>query len=72
VSRQSEPVHFKVNKTALGYLKCRRCGTQKSLLRLRWEIAILTGFYQRQPAYRLASDLQADVKVVPREAAGHY
>jgi transposase len=57
---------FKVNKTARGYVKCRRCGKQKSLSRLRREIAILMGFYQRQPAYRLANDLQVDVKVVTR------
>jgi len=57
---------FKVNKTARGYVKCRRCDKQKSLTRLRREIAILMGFYQQQPAYRLASDLQVDVKVVTR------
>lgn len=57
---------FKVNKTARGYVKCRQCGGQKSLARLRREIAILMGFYQQQPAYRLASDLQVDVKVVTR------
>jgi transposase len=57
---------FKVNKTARGYVKCRLCGKQKSLTRLRREIAILMGFYQQQPAYRLASDLAVDVKVVTR------
>jgi transposase len=57
---------FKVNKTARGYVKCRRCLTQKSLARLRREIAILMGFYQQQPAYRLAGDLKVDVKVVTR------
>lgn len=57
---------FKVNKTARGYVKCRVCGKQKSLTRLRREIAILMGFYQQQPAYRLACDLAVDVKVVTR------
>ena len=57
---------FKVNKTARGYVKCRSCSVQKSLARLRREIAILVGFYQQQPAYRLASDLKVDVKVVTR------
>jgi transposase len=61
---------FKVNKTTRGYVKCRRCGKQKSLKRLRREIAILVGFYQQQPAYRLASDLQVDVKVVTRVYQG--
>ena len=38
---------FKVNKTARGYVKCRSCSVQKSLARLRREIAILVGFYQQ-------------------------
>ena len=57
---------FKVCKTRRGYVKCRGCGISKSLTRLRREIAILKGFYQLQPAYRLAQDLEVDVKVVPR------
>ena len=57
---------FKVHKTARGYAKCGRCGKTKSLVRLRREIAILVGFYQLQPAYRLAIDLAVDVKVVSR------
>src|SRR3989338_6030011 len=49
---------FNVCKTRRGYVKCCRktCGKQKSLKRLRREIGIITGFYQLQPAYRLASD----------------
>ena len=49
-------------------MKCRRagCGRSKSLGRLRREIAILQGFYQLVPAYRLAQDLGVDVKVVSR------
>lgn len=57
---------FKINRTARGYMKCRRCRKSKSLSRLRREIAILKGFYQLQPAYRLAADLGVDVKVVSR------
>lgn len=57
---------FKVNRTARGYVKCRSCHKTKSLSRLRREIAILKGFYQLQPAYRLAADLGVDVKVVSR------
>jgi transposase len=57
---------FKVLRTARGYVKCRRCGKTKSLSRLRREIAILRGFYQLQPAYRLAVDLGVDIKVVTR------
>lgn len=57
---------FKVNRTARGYVKCRKCKHAKSLKRLRKEIAIIKGFYQRAPAYRLASDLGMDVKVITR------
>ena len=57
---------FKVIRTARGYVKCRQCSRSKSLSRLRREIAILQGFYQLQPAYRLAQDLGVDVKVVTR------
>jgi transposase len=57
---------FMVLRTARGYVKCRRCGKAKSLSRLRREIAILRGFYQLQPAYRLAVDLGVDIKVVTR------
>jgi transposase len=55
---------FRVLRTARGYVKCRGCGKSKSLARLRREIAILQGFYQLQPAYRLASDLGLDIKAV--------
>lgn len=57
---------FKTVKTARGYVKCLLCGKQKSLTRLRREIAILQGFYQQQPAYRLASDLGVDTKTITR------
>jgi transposase len=57
---------FKVLHTSRGYAKCQLCGKSKSLSRLRREIAILQGFYQLQPAYRLAHDLGVDVKVVTR------
>ena len=57
---------FKTVKTARGYVKCTLCGKQKSLAKLRREIAILQGFYQRQPAYRLASDLGVDAKTITR------
>ena len=39
---------------------------QKSLKKVRIEIAIVTGFYQQQPAYRLASDLGIDYQTVTR------
>jgi transposase len=49
-------------------VRCRNktCGKQKSLKRLRKEIAIIVGFYQQQPAYRVASDLGLDYQVVSR------
>ena len=55
---------FKTVKTARSYVKCMLCGKQKSLSKLRREIAILQGFYQPQPAYRLASDLGLDAKTI--------
>ena len=57
---------FKVNRTRRGYVKCRKCSKQKSLAKLRREIAILQGFYQQVPAYRLAHDLAVDAKVISR------
>jgi transposase len=57
---------FKLNRTSRGYVKCRLCGRSKSLARLRKEIAIIKAFYQQVPAYRLASDLGLDVKVITR------
>jgi hypothetical protein len=49
-------------------VRCRHttCGKQKSLKQLRREIAILTGFYQQQPAYRVASDLGLNYQTVTR------
>src|SRR3989344_5290591 len=57
---------FKVNRTARGYVKCRWCHKQKSLKMIRAEIGIVTGFYQQQPAYRLANDLGTDYQTVTR------
>ena len=57
---------FKVNKTARGYVKCRVCRKQKSVKKIRTEIAIVTGFYQQQPAYRLATDLGTDYQTITR------
>ncbi len=55
---------FKVTKTAHRYVKCRLCGKSKSLSKLIREIEIINGFYQQQPAYRLAHDVSVDVKVI--------
>ena len=57
---------FKVFKTRRGYVKCRSCLRQKSLKMVRRELAIVQGFYQQQPAYRLASDLGMDYQAVTR------
>lgn len=57
---------FKVLRTSRGYVKCRGCGRSKSLTKLRREIAIIKGFYQQVPAYRLATDLEVDTKVISR------
>jgi len=42
------------------------CGKQKSLKQLKKEIAIVQGFYQQQPAYRLARDLGLNYQAVTR------
>ena len=57
---------FNVCKTKRGYVKCGKCTRQKSLKQLRREAAIITGFYQQQPAYRVASDLGVDYQTVTR------
>lgn len=59
---------FKVVKTERGYVRCRNkpCGKQKSLKRVKMEIAIVQGFYQQQPAYRLSHDLGVDYKTITR------
>ena len=59
---------FKVYRTRRGYVRCRHqtCGKQKSLKQLRKEIAVLTGFYQQQPAYRLATDLGLNYQAITR------
>ena len=57
---------FRVYKTKRSYVKCAKCKRQKSLKALRREIAILTGFYQQQPAYRVASDLGLNYQTITR------
>src|SRR3989344_7469930 len=59
---------FKVSKTARNYVRCRNksCGKQKSLKKIRTEIAIIQGFYQQQPAYRLGHDLGVDYQTITR------
>ena len=55
---------YKVNKTCRGYVNCKLCRKTKSLSKLKREIQIIRGFYQQQPAYRLAFDLKLDVKTI--------
>src|SRR3989344_5722270 len=59
---------FKVSRTRRGYIRCRNktCGKQKSLKRIRTEIATVQGFYQQQPAYRLSHDLGLDYQTITR------
>ncbi len=44
----------KVCLTARGYVKCLRCDRQKSLKRLRKELAVLVAFVEQRPAYQVA------------------
>jgi transposase len=58
---------FKTSRTARGYVRCRgTCGRQKSLKQLKREIAIISGFYAQQPAYRLCHDLDLSYEAVQR------
>src|SRR3989344_5263065 len=59
---------FTVSRTGRGYVRCRNtgCGKQKSLKRVKTEIAIVQGFYQQQPACRLSNDWGVDYKTVTR------
>jgi transposase len=57
---------FKVCRTQRGYIKCNLCGRQKGSHLLRRELKIITGFYQQQPAYRMARDLGINYKTVTR------
>ena len=44
----------KVCLTGRGYIKCSRCGKQKSLKKLRKELAVLVAFVEQRPAYQVA------------------
>lgn len=55
---------FKAVKIARSYVRCQLCLRQKNLSKLHRDIAILQGFYQQQPEYRLASDLGLDTKTI--------
>ena len=57
---------FKICRTKRGYVKCNGCGRQKGGRLLRRELKIITGFYQQQPAYRLARDLGVNYKTITR------
>jgi transposase len=57
---------YKTCKTARGYVKCLRCGRQKGRKILQRELKIIAGFYQQQPAYRLACDLGMNYKTICR------
>ena len=57
---------FRICRTHRGYVKCNGCKRQKSLKQLRREVAIITGFYQLQPAYRLATDIGTDYQTITR------
>lgn len=44
----------KVCLTSRGYVKCAKCGSQKSLKKLRKELAVLVAFTEQRPAYQVA------------------
>jgi transposase len=57
---------YRVYHTARGYIKCHHCGKQKGRQILQRELRIIIGFYQQQPAYRVACDLKLNYKTVTR------
>ena len=57
---------FATCRTKRGYVKCNCCHRQKSLSQLRREIAIIRGFYQMQPANRIALELGVSYPTVTR------
>ena len=57
---------FNVCRTKRGYIKCNKCKKQKGSHLLRRELKIILGFYQQQPAYRLASDLGVNYRTITR------
>lgn len=56
----------KLIRTRRGYLKCQKCLRQKSLERLRKELAVLSAFRRQQTARLTALDLGFDYKAVKR------
>lgn len=52
--------------TARGRIKCLRCGRQKSLKKLRKELAILLAFVEQRPAYQVALEHGVSYPVVTR------
>ena len=42
--------------TGRGYVKCLKCGKQKSLKKLRKELAVLVAFVEQRPAYQIATE----------------
>jgi len=56
----------KVCLTARGRVKCLRCGKQKSLKKLRKELAILLAFVEQRPAYQVAIEHKVSYPVVTR------
>jgi len=47
----------RVNRTARGYIKCRRCSKSKSLKKLRRELGVVLGFIDQRPARQIALEL---------------
>jgi transposase len=52
--------------TARGYVKCGRCGRQKSLKRLRRELEIISAFVEQRPALQVSIELGVSYQVVSR------
>jgi len=50
--------------TARGYVKCARCGKQKSLKRLRRELEIICAFVEQRPALQVSVEMKISYQKV--------
>ena len=55
-----------VSTTARGYVKCSKCGRQKSLKKLRRELEIIIAFVEQRPALQVSIEMGVSYPVVAR------
>jgi len=55
-----------VSTTGRGYVKCSKCGRQKSLKKLRKELEIIISFVEQRPALQVSVEMGVSYQVVSR------